>query len=221
MAVLLACRAHPVDAGEANDAVRQLIQSTNVVSILRIDAEQASLIINQLPEELPPALRSDLRRVLDENLRYDAMEEALIQSAARTLDSSTLDANLRWWASDPGHAITQAESGIYASVFPNSTFNAFHPAAGAPQSADPNTVEEVVVNGQFDHFVADLLASTETARFCLVKTVNTASDCAPPDMIDGSNAASTAALAQNVALRARARYSHLSGGSICWRTRPF
>jgi tetratricopeptide (TPR) repeat protein len=214
MAGLVACRAHPVDAGEASDAVRQLIQSTSIVSILRTDAEQASLIINQLPEELPAALRSDLRRALDEDLRYDAMEEAVIESAARTLDSSTLDANLRWWASDPGRAITKAESGIYASMFANSTFNAFNPTVGTPQTADPDTVEQVVVNGHFDHFVADLLASTETARFCLVKTVNTASDCASPDMIDGRDAVSASALAQNVAARAGARYSQLSGGDL-------
>jgi tetratricopeptide (TPR) repeat protein len=212
--ILLACPAYPADAGDASDAVRQLIQSTSVVSILRTDAEQASLIINHLPEDLPAVLRSDLRRVLDENLRYDAMEQALIQSVATTLDSSTLDANLRWWASGSGGAITKAESGIYAAMFADSTFNAFNPAIGTPQPADPNVVEEVIVNGQFDHFVADLLESTEAARSCLVKTVNMGSECAPHDMIDVHDEPDTAALAQNIALQARARYSQLSGGDL-------
>jgi hypothetical protein len=210
--VLLAGHSALATAAQADDAVRQLVESTSVASILKIDSEQAALVIEQLPEDLPADLRSDLRRAVDQNLRYDEMEAALIASIGHDIDPSALDRNLRWWASGPGREITKAEAGIYASLFAGSTFNAFNPVTEIAQSADSSAVEDVVASGNFDKFVSDLLTYSAPARSCLLLTVDVNSDCPQRDTDEQS--ASAAVFSQRIAGLARERYSQLSSGDL-------
>jgi isocitrate lyase len=83
--VLLAAGAVPFSsiayAVDRFDSARQLLQLTSVDNILRTDAEQAGFISDRLPEDLPPELRSDLRRAIDSSLDYNKMEEALLETA--------------------------------------------------------------------------------------------------------------------------------------------
>jgi hypothetical protein len=95
-------------SAENFDARCRLIQLTSLDNILRTDAEQAGFIIDRLPEDLPSELRSDLRRVIDSNLDYNKMEDALLKTAFSKLDRSTLDLNSRWWASSSGRLRTGA-----------------------------------------------------------------------------------------------------------------
>lgn len=76
MAALFSVTAYAVDRF---DSAHQLLQLTSFDSILRTDTEQAGFITDRLPEDLPQELRSDLRRVMDSNLDYNKMEEALIR----------------------------------------------------------------------------------------------------------------------------------------------
>jgi len=109
MAALISVNSYAVDRF---DSARQLLQLTSFDSILRTDAEQAAFITDRLPEDLPQDLRSDVRRVMDSNLDYNKMEEALIKAALAKMDRVTIDLNSRWWAMSPGREIAKAESSI-------------------------------------------------------------------------------------------------------------
>jgi tetratricopeptide (TPR) repeat protein len=160
------------------DAAQQLIESTSFVNVLRIDAEQASLIAERLPEELPAELRSDLRRVLDRNLGYDRLERAVVKSVAAKLAPSELDRGLRWWASSSGRAISKAESSAYASLFPGSSFQAFNPTNGTPEESNTAAAVKAAIYGRFAAFETQLLVSTVAARSCLPATMDLSADCA-------------------------------------------
>ena len=54
---LIACSAN-VRANQLTEEAQQLIRLTTVDNILRIDAEQAGFLMDQLPEELPAELQT-------------------------------------------------------------------------------------------------------------------------------------------------------------------
>src|ERR1700691_2596083 len=95
------------------ESARRLIQLTSIDNILRTDAEQAGFIADRLPEDLPPELRSSLRRAIDASLDYNRMEDALLKSLSSKFDGETIDVNSRWWASSSGREIAKAESSIF------------------------------------------------------------------------------------------------------------
>lgn len=177
LSCLVAAHGPAANASARPDATRQLIEATSLVNILRTDAEQATLIEDRLPEELPPELRSAFRRAIDKNLGYDALEVALVKSAAAALDASSLENNLRWWGSSSGRAISKVESSVYASVLPGSSFETYSPLLEAPHDISAATSAELTAKGRFSQFATDLLTSTAIARSCLFSTVNIGPDC--------------------------------------------
>ena len=210
-AVLLALIT-PSNATPRTDAARQLIESTVLVNVLRTDAEQASLLADRLPEELPADLRSQLRRVIDQTLGYDRLEAALVTSVASKLSASTLDLNMRWWASEPGRAITKAESTVYASIFADSSFAAFNPTNQPPQESTSSLVAQLLDSGHLAEFVIDLLQASDTQRWCLLSTVTLASDCPSQDI--STNRDGVAERRQDAAARTRDSYSRLPAGDL-------
>jgi hypothetical protein len=166
-----------VIAAAKSDAARQLIQSTSLVNVLRTDAEQASLIADRLSDDLPAELRSDLRQVIDRNLGYDEMENALVKSVAAALKSHDIDANLRWWAADSGRAVAKMESSVYASIFAESSFETFNPTIEPPHEVSADDLAQLTTEGHLSDFLTDLLSSTALPRSCLQLTVSVAPPC--------------------------------------------
>jgi tetratricopeptide (TPR) repeat protein len=210
LAVLASIHAAPVTASVPTEAARQLIESTSLLNILRTDAEQASLIIDQLPEEVPADLRSDLRRVIDQNLGSGEMEDALVKSLAIKLDSSTLDGHLRWWASESGRAISKAESSAYTSMFAESSFEALNSVPAKSFAPNLAAVSQAMDNGQFARFVAELLGATGAARRCLESTFD---DPCPPRSAS-INAAGADEMSSNIVERMREGLSRVSSGDL-------
>src|ERR1700676_1169166 len=161
MAALFSVNAYAVDR---SDSAHQLLQLTSFDSILRTDTEQAGFITDRLPEDLPQELRSDLRRVMDSNLDYNKMEDALIKAALSKMDRVTIDLNLRWWATSSGREKAKAESSIYASLFSGSTFETYNPTAQPADPSNAGLVDEVLKAGKYEQFVAGILLGTADSR---------------------------------------------------------
>jgi tetratricopeptide (TPR) repeat protein len=177
MAVLFSWRAY---AAERFDLARLLLQSTSFDNILRTNAEQAGFIADRLPEDLPPELRSDLRRAIDSNLDYNKTEEALLRTAISKVDRSTIDLNSRWWASSSGREIAKAESAIYASLFGDSTFEAYNPTQEPQDPSNAGLVDEILRTGGYHQFVTSLWVATADLKQCFLTSVDASeqSDCA-------------------------------------------
>jgi hypothetical protein len=202
---------HGARAVENLDSGRQLIRLTSLDNILRTDAEQASLITAQLPEEFPPELRSDLRHAIDTNLDYNKMEDALLKATLTTLDSSILARNSTWWSSSPGREIAKAESSIYASLFGGSTFEAYNPTARSQDPANARLVDDILATGGYEQFVAGLLLTTVGPRLCFPVSWDAValppSDCAQRRSPSGGIAVQ---LTSSVSQAAAARYLKVS-----------
>lgn len=200
-------------SAENFDSRRQLIRLTSLDNILRTDAEQAGFISDRLPEDLPSELRSDLRRVIDANLDYNKMEDALLKTAFSKIDRSTLDLNARWWASSSGREIAKAESSIYASLFGDSTFEAYNPTAQPQDPSNSGLVDDLLTAGKYSHFVADLLLATGDSRRCLLAGLDATatSGCAQGlSPLDGK----ADQLTSSIARVAVARYLRVSAGDL-------
>lgn len=210
-ALLVAVQSGACDASARTDAVRQLIDATSLGNILRTDAEQASMIVDQLPEDLPAELRADIRRAIDQNLGYVELEASLATTLAAQLDFSTLDGNLRWWASSPGRAISRMESSAYASIVPASSFNAYNPTRAAPLDVSSGVFAELTANGHFSEFVGHLRTSTEASRSRLLLTVNIGRECPRDDSTDGEH---DAPLLQLSAAATNDGYSRIPTGDM-------
>jgi tetratricopeptide (TPR) repeat protein len=200
-------------SAENFDLGRQLIQLTSLDNILRTDAEQAGFITDQLPEDLPPELRSDLRRVIDANLDYNKMEDALVKTAFSKLDKSALDLNSRWWASSSGREIAKAESSIYASLFSESTFEAYNPTAQPQDPSNAGLVDDILTTGRYQQFVADILLATGDLRQCLLASLDATvqSDCAQTRSPPSGTADQ---LRSSIYQVAAARYLKVSAGDL-------
>jgi hypothetical protein len=210
MAALFSVTAYAVDRF---DSAHQLLQLTSFDSILRTDTEQAGFITDRLPEDLPQELRSDLRRVMDSNLDYNKMEEALIKGALSKMDRVTIDLNLRWWATSSGREIAKAESSIYASLFSGSTFGTYNPTAQPADPSNAGLVVEVLKAGKYEQFVAGILLGTADSRLCFLKSLDPAeqSDCATKrSSVNGNSDQLIARISQIAA----ARYSKVSAGDL-------
>jgi hypothetical protein len=195
------------------DSARQLLQLTSLDNILRTDAEQAGFITDNLPEDLPPELRSDLRRAIDSNLDYNKMEEALLKTAVSKIDSATIDLNSRWWASSSGREIAKAESSIYASLFDGSTFEVYNPTAQPADSSNDELVDDILKLGKYQQFVASLLLATADSRQCLLTSLDATerSDCAQTrSPLSGK----TDQLTSRIHQIAAARYLKVSAGDL-------
>jgi tetratricopeptide (TPR) repeat protein len=201
-------------AAENFDSGRQLIQLTGLDNILRTDAEQAGFIIDRLPEDLPPELRSDLRRVIGASLDYNKMEDALLKTAFSKLDGSTIELNTRWWASSSGREIAKAESSIYASLFGESTFEAYNPTAQPQDPSNAGLVDDILATGKYPHFVADLMLATSDPRLCLLASLEAAT--AESDCAQGHSPLSGKAdqLTSSISRVAAARYLKVSAGDL-------
>jgi hypothetical protein len=186
---------------------------TSLDNILRTDAEQAGLIADRLPEDLPPELRSDLRRAIDVNLDYNKMEEAVLKSISSKLDADTLDVNSRWWASSSGREIAKAESSIYASLFSGSTFEAYNPTAQPPDASNASLVDELLATGKFAEFVSDLLQSTGEFRLCFLSSLDATvgSDCSQKKSLLGEKADQ---FIRGITRIAADRYLRVSAGDL-------
>jgi tetratricopeptide (TPR) repeat protein len=195
------------------ESARRLVQVTSLESILRTDAEQAGMIADRLPEDLPQELRSSLRRAIDGNLDYNRMEEALLKSLSSKIDAETIDVNSRWWASSSGREIAKAESSIFASLFGDSTFEAYNPTAHPADASNAGPVEEVLATGKFAEFVSDLLQSTAQLRRCILSSldVTAGSDCAERKTPSGNQADQ---LARSIRPIAAARLLKVSSGDL-------
>jgi tetratricopeptide (TPR) repeat protein len=182
-------------------------------NILRTDAEQAGFIADRLPEDLPPELRSSLRRAIDANLDYNRMEDALLKSLSSKLDGETIDVNSRWWASSSGREIAKAESSIFASLFSDSTFEAYNPTAHPAEASNAGPVGEVLATDNFVEFVADLAQSTGQLRLCVLSSleVTAVSDCAQRKTSPGDQ---TDELHRKISAIAAARFSKVSSGDL-------
>jgi tetratricopeptide (TPR) repeat protein len=156
-------------------------------------------------------LQSDFRRAIDQNLAFDVMEQALVDSVASTVDASARENNARWWASEPGRAITLAESTAYASMFAGSTYQTFNHMEAATSGA-MGTVDsdELAASGRFAQFAADILSSTAWSRSCLMATVSIGPVCQPPNAFT-SNAIGER-VSQIVAAATNRGYSRVSSG---------
>jgi len=210
MAALFSVNAYAVDRF---DSAHQLLQLTSFDSILRTDTEQAGFITDRLPEDLPQELRSDLRRVMDSNVDYNKMEEALIKAALSKMDRVTIDLNLRWWATSSGREIAKAESSIYASLFSGSTFETYNPTAQPADPSNAGLVVEVLKAGKYEQFVAGILLGTADSRLCFLKSLDPAeqSDCATKrSSVNGNSDQLIARISQIAA----ARYSKVSAGDL-------
>src|ERR1700727_2334954 len=86
---LIACSAN-VRANQLTEEAQQLIRLTTVDNILRIDAEQAGFLMDQLPEELPAELRSQVRQAIDINPDYNKTQLALTSRLSSRLDHRRL-----------------------------------------------------------------------------------------------------------------------------------
>jgi tetratricopeptide (TPR) repeat protein len=210
MAALISVNSHAVDR---IDSAYQFLQLTSFDSMLRTDAEQAGFITDRLPEDLPQELRSDLRRVMDSNLDYNKMEEALIKAALSKMDRVTIDLNSRWWATSSGREIAKAESSAYASLFSGSTFETYNPTAQPADPSNAGLVDEVLKTGKYEQFVADLLLGTADSRLCFLKTLDPAeqSDCAK---MRSSVSVNADQLTSRISQIAAASYSKVSAGDL-------
>jgi tetratricopeptide (TPR) repeat protein len=209
--LLFSWHASFADTSADREAARQLVDSTSLANILHADAEQAGLIADHLSDELPPGLQSDFRRAIEQNLGFDVMEQALVDSVASSVDASALENNARWWASEPGRAVTLAESTAYASVFADSTYRIFnHMQAAIPGAMGTVVSDELAARGRFAQFAADVLSSTAWSRSCLIATVGIGPVCPPPNAFT-SNAV-VERMSQIVAAAANRGYSHVSSG---------
>jgi hypothetical protein len=200
-------------AAENFDSGRQLPQLTSLDSILRTDAEQAGFIIDRLPEDLPPELRSDLRRAIDSNLDYNKMEEALLKAASSKAYGPTFEPNFRWWASNSGREIAKAESSIYASLLDESTFEAYNPTAQPPDPSNAGLVEEILATGKYQQFIVDLLLATGGLKQCLLSSfeATATSDCA---LRHSPHDAKVDQLTSGIYQAAAARYLKVSAGDL-------
>jgi tetratricopeptide (TPR) repeat protein len=196
---LLAVHSASAAAGKA-DAARQLIQSTSLVNVLRTDAEQASLIADQLSEDIPAELRSDLRHVIDRSLGYDEMENALVRSVAVSLNPHDIDTNLRWWASDSGRAVAKMESSVYASIFVGSTFETFNPTIEPPHEVSAADLAQLTTEGHLSEFLTDLLSSTAASRSCLEFTISVGPPCPQLDTANEAALKARASVVLNTAI---------------------
>jgi tetratricopeptide (TPR) repeat protein len=159
------------------DAAKQLIEQTAFMNVLRTEAQQASLLADRLPEDVPADLQSDLRTVFDRDLGYEAMEAAVAKQVAAKLTQSQLDGSQRWWGSESGQAIKLSESRAYASLLADSGFQTFNPPPGAPQEGSSDRALKVLVSGRFASFAASLISSTAGARRCLSGTLDRLQTC--------------------------------------------
>jgi hypothetical protein len=199
---------------EASAETRQLIELTSHGNILRIDAEQAGFVIDQLPEDLPQELRSQIRRAIDVNLDYNNMLSALTSKAASKLDRHRLDSQSRWWASTSGRAIARAESSVYAALSDNSSFDVYNPLGTTTDPGNAELVAEIVRTSKFTEFIGQLAQSTALLRLCLVSSVATgeqAIDCAH---LRNSTISQTPLATAQIARIAADKYSSVSSGDL-------
>ena len=139
------------------------------------------------------------------------MEAALAATVAAALDSSTLESNLRWWASSSGRAVSAMESGAYASIVPGSTFNAYNPTKQSPHDVSSADIAELTAYGHFSEFVTKLRTSTEASRSCLLLTVDIGPQC---PRFASTNSEPDAPLLQLSATATNDAYSRIATGDL-------
>jgi tetratricopeptide (TPR) repeat protein len=193
------------------EAAQQLLEHTTFMNVLRTEAEQASLLADQLSEDLPPDLRSDLRRVFDRDLGYEPMEVAVVKEVAAKLAQSRFDSALRWWASDSGQAIRLSESRAYASLLPGSSFQAFNPTQAAPDEGNSARALRVLARGRFSGFAVSLISSNAGARVCLSGTMDRLQTCMQRPAFDVPPEGDVAQFVENTV---REQYLRESAGDL-------
>ncbi len=171
------------------DAARQLVRATSAGNILRIDAGQAALIAQSMPEEVPAELRSTIGEIMDRNLSLTHMENNLGAAVASAIERSDIDRATGWWNSAPGRAIANAEAIAYADALGDKNFANYH---RDPYHRDPNTrqvsspqeVNRTLAMSHFVEVVQGIARNTDTARSCIAILITSVADC-PPE--GGSN----------------------------------
>lgn len=205
--VAIACVAH---AQTDADTVRQLIEVSGVANILRVEAEQAALMADELQPEIPARLRASLRQSIDRTLGFDELEEALVKSAAASLDPQDVDSDLRWWSSASGRAVSRAEVGAYASLSEDSSFEAHNPAVTPVQRPGSAEISAASSAGRSASFFVDLIQSIAAARDCLRATTTLEPRCPHPQQ-QGSDNGKTAGTVTTVL---GAAYAGVSSGDL-------
>ena len=208
---LWAVHASPALGAITSKSAQELLERTTFNNVLRTDAEQAALLADRLSEDLPSDLRSDLRRVFDRNLSYNATEAMVVKDLSVKIGQSQLDQSSRWWASDSGRTINAAESRGYASLFPDSSFQAFNPAVSSPSGENNGRALKAIADGHFADFVETTIGATIVARACLTGPMDRLKTC-PSDV--GARVPAKENLARVIQAAIRMQYSSVSVGDL-------
>jgi tetratricopeptide (TPR) repeat protein len=157
------------------ETASQLLQSTTVDRIMRSDFDKVSSALDELPDAMPAALRSELRNVVGKTIAYPPMRDDVAKALASRLGAAALDRNLRWWTSSAGSAIAEAELSAYNSIT-GGPISALY-GRTMPSTPDSVLIREVVDEGGYTGFAEQLRLSVAVSRQCLLLTIKLDPDC--------------------------------------------
>jgi hypothetical protein len=133
LAVVAMFAAATGNAQSARPDVTRLLEATGFDDLLRVDASRDEKLMELSPSFLPPGLRSDMARAVDESMGYAGMRRAMAEALAARLDSAAVDQQLRWWASPPGKSVSAAQLAAFRVLTETASETTGRPTAAVAQ----------------------------------------------------------------------------------------